>query len=126
MEFFVMNQMSHPLTAVRAYECREWENSDTFHKIMKLDEIGVPSLRGEKEIPMKESSMYYLSRKYPEVVKELESLGFINVKAEPTARKVLLTSDNDVMSITINGKTGFKKDEWIRADAEIIVYYHAS
>ena len=46
LEYMIMSQVSHPLTAVRALECGEWAKSELFRSILE----GRPAPAAEKTV----------------------------------------------------------------------------
>ena len=127
LEFLMFSQADHPLTALRAFECKEWSGTEQFKKIQAYlssnifinDESTV-----SREIPMKESSKFYIGKDYHEVKATLEADGFAMVKTVKTSDKGIFTKNGQVVSIRIGETIGFEKDSWQDSDAEIIITYY--
>lgn len=79
LEFLMFSQADHPLTALRAYECNEWSDTEQFKKIqLYLNEnhfVNDFSL-ASREIPVRESSKFYIGKDYNEVKSAFESDGY--------------------------------------------------
>lgn len=127
LEFLMFSQADHPLTALRAYECNEWSDTEQFKKIqLYLNENHfVNDLSpASREIPVRESSKFYIGKDYNEVKSAFESDGFISVKAVKTSEKGLFTKSGQVISVSICENNSFEKDSWHRSDSEIIITYY--
>ena len=96
LEFIMYNQMSHPLNAVRAYECNQWAKTDRFKKLVNyIGECGSECRSLSEymsEIPMPEMAKAYTGRFFGEVVEELQALGFVNVKPKRTTETAALAT----------------------------------
>ena len=125
MEFLMFNQMSHPLTAVRAAECAEWDKSEQYRQIVELagnaDE-DEKMHRNDARTP--DSSRKLYGRDYREVVRELTAAGFTNFSTE--GREVMkgwMTINDSITRITIDGHSKFEKGDWFPKDAPIVITY---
>ena len=132
LEFIMFHQQTHPLNAVRAYECNEWTKQKIFLKINEY--LSYSSANTEEkslgeylgELPMDNSSRYYIGQNYQEVQTQLNSYGFTNIDLIRVTTKNLMTKDGQVIDITINKQEKFEKGEWYPADTNIaITYYEA-
>lgn len=130
LEFLMFSQDTHPLVAVRAYECNKWSNDNVFNKIQQYLKLqnntnnNITALEYIGELPMEYSSKYYIGKNYIDVEDLLFEYGFNNVTCIKTTEKSLLTKKGQVVSIYINGRDGFEMSEWYPYDSEIrIIYY---
>ena len=130
LEFLMFSNRTHPLVAVRAYECDLWGKEDLFNKIQQYLKSSQNSLSPTTaleyigELPMEFSSKYYLGKNYLEVEESLSERGFTNIYSVKTTEKSLFTKKGQVISILINGKDGFEMFDWYQYDSEIrIIYY---
>lgn len=127
LEFLMFSQYDHPLTALRAYECREWSCTDQFGKIKRyLNENCLTNelSDNEIEIPMKESSKFYIGKDYKDVQAALEEDGFTRVSSVKTADKGRFTKNGQVVSIRIGDSMYFEKDSWHSKTSEITITYY--
>lgn len=127
LEFLMFSQYDHPLTALRAYECNEWSDTEQFKKIqlyLNENHFVNDSSPASREIPVRESSKFYIGKDYNEVKSVFESDGFISVKAVKTAEKGLFTKSGQVISVSIDESNSFEKDSWHRSDSEVIITYY--
>lgn len=129
MEFLYLFDRSHPLTALRAYECNEWAHTDRFAKIQ--DYINACALGTSedavsylKEIPMAESDKFYLGTQIDDAETALSALGFTNVKRQKNAQKNGIVKPGQVLRISINGQDGFKRYEWYPVNSEIEIEFY--
>ncbi len=124
LEFLMFNQNSHPLTAVRAYECNEWGNSENFHKVTKMLADSKETLRMPSEIPMPESSKYFIGKDYQEIVSYLRIAGFKSITCKRDEKKGRFVKEGQIVSIKIDGVDTFNKGDWISLEAEIEIEYY--
>lgn len=130
LEFIMFNNRTHPLNAVRAFECNEWQSSDTFAKIITYlgsNHTAPGTLLQEgntAELPMTESVKFYLGKNYAEVQLQLQSMGFTNFELNRVMEKVKSAKEGQVISISIAEKEDFARGDWFSANAPIIITYY--
>ena len=127
MEFLAFGQASHPMNAVRAYECARWAENQNFQTMCRYlsQPVRLESASGEEgKIPMAESSKQLLGKDYHQVYGLLMEQGFRNISVSGTAEKTPLLKDGQVVRIRVDGREGFEALEWYPADAEIILQYY--
>ena len=127
LEFLTLSGEDHPMNAVRAYECDRWTRTDRFAGICRYltGQTGEPSLGAcLGEIPMEESSRHYIGRDWPEVVRELEDMGFQNVKGVRTIQHGLISRSGAVVDIQVEGHMGFEMCQWVPVHAAVRVFYY--
>ncbi len=129
LELMFMWDRSHPLVALRAYECNEWAKTERFQKIanyIRIDNVGSEesAIAFLSEVPMSESSRFYTGKQVDEVVEQLGALGFNDVRKVKTTQKGSLVKSGQVISIIINGQDGFNRYEWYPVDAVVEVEFY--
>ena len=129
LEFLLFNKRTHPLNTVRAYECAEWAKTERFDKITsflkdvnehKGSDIGAYL----REIPMAESSKYYVGKNVTDVSSIFRDFGFTNINVAKTTQKGLMVKNGQVLNIRINGKDGFDMCDWYDIDSEIFIDFY--
>lgn len=124
LEFLYLTQVDHPLNAVRAYECKQWGESEQYKHILGYMAGDDENHSMEKELPMPESSKFYMGKNYLDAQKMLQEAGFVSVQTVKTREKGLMTKEGQVVSVKIDDKNGFNKDEWYSENAEIVLIYY--
>ena len=129
LEFLLLSQMDHPLNAVRAYECAEWAKTERFDKITSflnnVDEHKASDISAYlREIPMAESSKYYIGKNVTDVSSIFRDFGFTNINVAKTTQKGLMVKNGQVLNIRINGKDGFDMCDWYDIDSEIFIDFY--
>jgi Zn-dependent protease with chaperone function len=123
MEFIMFNDISHPLNAVRAYECNEWQKSESFANIKNYMNSNSSELC--EKLPLTNISENYLGKDYLSVKEEFDKAGFTHVelvrKLQTDSKK---NSPSEVLDIAINGKTKFEDAAWYSRDSIIEVAYY--
>lgn len=125
LEFLYLAQVDHPLNAVRAYECKQWSESEQYKHILGYMANNEEAPVVGKDLPMPESSKFYMGKNYLDAQKLLQDAGFTSVQTVKTREKGLMTKEGQVVSIKIDDKNGFNKDEWYSENAEIVLIYYA-
>lgn len=79
---------------------------------------------GEAKTPS--GSSVQKGRDYQEVVDDFKSSGFKNIKTEKVEDLITgwITKDGEVEEVSVGGDVDYSADEWISADAEVIIKYH--
>lgn len=128
LEFFMFNMIDHPLTAVRAHECKKWAETEQFSKTICYlagDSTSIITPEVEtREIPIMESSKYYLGKNYLDVQDLLIDTGFTNIVSKKTIDKGVFTKNEQVVKIQINGDSNFDKGAWYPEDSTIVITYY--
>ena len=121
-EFLMFHGASHPLNAVRAYECNEWQKSDSFRNIMNY--LNSHDAAVCEKLPMTNVHENYVGKDYADVRDALEILGFTNIelvrKFQPGSKK---SEPSQVVEIAVNGKTQFEDADWCPRDSIIEIAY---
>lgn len=129
MEFLFAMKKTHPMVALRAYECNEWAKTERFRKIATYirsdaEESDTTAVAFLKEIPMAESEKYYVGKPVDEVVDQFAALGFTNVRKERTTQRTNLVRPGQVTGIVINGTDGFQRYAWYPVESYIVIRYY--
>lgn len=124
LEFLYLTHEDHPLNAVRAYECKQWGDSEQYRRIIGYMANNEDTPMIGKDLPMPESSKFYMGKNYLDAQKLLQEAGFTSVQTVKTREKGLITKEGQVVSIKIGDKNGFNKDEWYSENAEIMLIYY--
>ncbi len=84
--------------------------------------------KNDGKIKMPNGVNAYEGANYQEVVNELKTAGFTNIKTKKMDDVVLgfFAKDGEVESVSINGSTVFSSDSRFESNAEIIITYHTS
>lgn len=121
LEFSKFRFATHPLSAVRAYECDQWSKSENFAKIQNY-------LAGSKEeLPLWDHAKHYIGLDFADVVEALKQAGFTNIELVPQVDKSLITAakPRQVLKLLPGGNEKFLADNWYPADLKIVVVYYA-
>ena len=131
LEFMMFMDMTHPLNAVRAYECDQWGRSVNFERICNYlndqDALRNGNLLGEGErssLPIAESAKEFVGRNHMEVMWKLQAVGFTNIQLRRVMVKNPLARIGQVMSISVGGRDDFTRGGWYPADVLILIYYY--
>ena len=79
---------------------------------------------GEAKTPS--GSSVQKGRDYHKVVDDFKSNGFKNIKTEKLEDLITgwMTKDGEVEEVSVGGDVDYSADEWVSADAEVIIKYH--
>lgn len=125
LEFLTFSMINHPLMAVRAYDCNEWGHSELCGKLLRyMNGDSVSDLNTSKDLPMPESSKYYLGKNCNDVVEILMSYGFTNISRNKTINRGLMTKSGQVIGIQIDNDDVFSKGDWYPANAEVSITFY--
>ena len=131
LEFLMYADNTHPLNAVRAYECDQWCRGEVFMKsnAYLLDEssarqglLGTGMSRGD--LPLGEGARDFHGRSVEEVEQKFRRIGFTHVTLERVKTKTGLLRSGQVISVSINGFENFPRNAWHAADAPVIIRYY--
>lgn len=120
LEFILFQNNTHPLNAVRAYEGKEWGESERFQNI--LEYLNSDSTTADKKLPVEISIKKLLGKNVSDVHAKLLTLGFENISTEriTEAKKI---KDGNVVSMTINGSS---EDGWYKLNDNVFIQYYES
>ena len=123
MEFMMFANRSHPLNAVRAYEAKQWEQSENYTKAREYFEAFRNHRTPESE-PLEFSEKTLLGKDLEEVREALRSHGMTNIRYYRNTERNVFLKKNSVTGVKINGRNDFKEGEWTKTDAEVEVTYY--
>jgi hypothetical protein len=94
--------------------------------VMALVGCGGNSNNHEGEAKTPSGSSVQKGRDYNKVVDDFKSKGFKNIKTEKLEDLItgLMTKDGEVKEVSVGGNVDYSADEWVSADAEVIIKYH--
>jgi Zn-dependent protease with chaperone function len=123
MEFYMYNGITHPLTALRAYECEDWQKSESFTNIKEY--LNSNNTSHCEKLPLVGISDNFLGKEYTFAKNELDKIGFTNLefirRVQADSKK---NSPSSVLEIAVNGKTKFEDADWYSRDSIIEVTYY--
>lgn len=123
MELFMFIDNAHPLNAVRAYECNEWQKSESFFNIVNY--VNGKDTKTCEKLPLTDVSDRYIGKDCLAVEDELGKAGFTNVKLIRKIHAVSKKSEpSQVVEIAIDGKTKLEDADWYSRDSIIEVSYY--
>ena len=78
------------------------------------------------QIRMPNASSHYVGKDRREVEMELHEAGVLNTRSEAVhdLRKENDRSKGKVADVLINGRSGFRKNDWIDLMDEVVIVYH--
>lgn len=121
MEVLAFSMSTHPLLAVRAYDCNEWGHSDLFNRVIKYINRDSNNMT---ELPILKESKYFIGKNCDEVINIFSNYGFKNISKKKTTEKGLLTQNGQTVKISINGNDTISEGEWYPVDSNILVAYY--
>lgn len=124
LEFLMLSHVDHPFNAVRAYEAKEWVESENFAKLVTYIERINEDFEAERNIPFCEASNYYVGKNYLEVQLDLHGQGFSNIELVRQTEKNLLLKEGQVTKITTDNYEEFKIGDWYTSERKIILTYY--
>lgn len=121
MEFIIFNGADHPINAVRAYECREWTNSDRFKNILSY--LDCPTQEAAAKLPLELNPAKYMGKNALQVKSTLGQMGFGEVSLVRGTQCLHKEKVGELSSMIIDGNKEPEND-WYNRDAKIeLVYY---
>lgn len=119
MEFMMFNHATHPLNALRAYQCNKWTSTSDFKRMVEyLDDLD--NGQQSTHVPMNVPLSSFLKKDANTVAAELREAGFTNVNITRTT-KADGAAVNSAVAITAGGRTDIKAGEWLPADIEWLI-----
>lgn len=118
LEFIMFKGNSHPLNAVRAYECKEWEKSERYQDIFRYLNRNNDE---ENFLPVEIAMDSFKGKKVGDAHAKLISLGFDSISL--IRHTDLSKIKNEVIAyVVVNGIENPKKD-WYKLDSSIELHY---
>lgn len=117
LEFILFQNYDHPLNAVRAYEGKEWEETERYKNI--LEYINSERSDAESKLPVEVSIKKMVGKNVADIQTKFLTMGFDNVKTDRNTEATKVKEGN-VIAITINEST---EDGWYKRSDEVIIEY---
>ncbi len=117
LEFLLFSEIEHPLTAVRAYEGKEWEQSERYQNILKY--INEGSSEAERNLPVEVGIKKMIGKNVADIEAKLLTMGFDNISTIRNTEATKIKEGNTI-SILINEST---EDGWYKRSDEVIIEY---
>lgn len=125
MEFYLYRLNNHPLNSVRAYEAKQWAETENARNIFDYLDNGKVEAIGSILIPVPESSKKMVGKDYKVVCSMFEEAGFTNVSVFETPTNDRFKKSGTVLEVNLNGNTAFGDDEWFPANSFVSIRYKA-
>lgn len=125
MEFYMYRFNDHPLNSVRAFEAKEWSETENAKNIFDYLDNGKEEALNSIMIPVPESSKKMIGQDYKKVRNMFENAGFNNVSVFEIVSNDRFKKPGTVLEINLNGKTSFADDEWFPANSVVSIRYKA-
>ena len=116
-EFILFQNETHPLTAVRAYDEKEWEQSEQYQNI--LEYVNPESSEAEKILPVEVFLKKMIGKNVADIEAKLLTIGFVNIETVRNTEAVKIKEGN-VISIIINSSS---EDGWYKRSSEVAIEY---
>ena len=123
LSFMMFYDTDHPINAVRAYECKKWEESEDFIKA-KLYFDAFKNDKKPQDLPISWQEKHFIGRNVHEVEKELLEFGFYDVDLVRCVDKTLFSKENCVINVDIGGTDKYKEGDWVSAETIVEVKYY--
>lgn len=117
LEFLLFRNDGHPLNVIRAYEGKEWEETERYKNI--LDYMNSDISDAESKLPVEVSLKKMIGKNVADIQTKFLSMGFVNVNTVRNT-EVKKTKDGSVIAITINEST---EDGWYKRGDEVKIEY---
>ena len=121
LEFIMFQNNDHPLNAVRAYESREWINSERYQDIRSYLESDEED--AAEYLPILINPQRMFGKDALDVQKELISKGFRKVSLQRVLVSDKRVRNGAVLSVSINGKTDCQED-YYKSSSEIVLDFY--
>lgn len=121
LEFILFQNLDHPLNAVRAYEGKEWTDTERFKNIM--DYLNSSPETANKQLPVQINPPKYIGKNCNDIQTELMSKGFENIEMNRVMETDSKNKTGSIVSIMINGKDDCKEDFYKCESSIAIVYF---
>ena len=117
LEFILYQNYDHPLNAIRAYEGKEWEETERYKNI--LEYINSERSDAESKLPVEVSIKKMIGKNVADIQAKFLTMGFDNVKTERNT-EATKAKEGNVIAITINESA---EDGWYKRSDEVIIEY---
>lgn len=117
LEFLLFRNDGHPLNVIRAYEGKEWEETERYKNI--LEYINSERSDAETKLPVEVSIKKMIGKNVADIQAKFLTMGFDNVKTERNT-EATKAKEGNVIAITINESA---EDGWYKRSDEVIIEY---
>ena len=117
LEFILFQNYDHPLNAVRAYEGKEWEQSERYQNI--LEYVNSKSSEAEKNLPVEVVIKKMLGKNVTDIETKFLTMGFMNIETVRNT-EAIKAKEGNVISIMVKGST---EDGWYKRSSEVVIEY---
>ena len=117
LEFILFQNYDHPLNAIRAYEGKEWEETERYKNI--LEYVNSKQSDAERKLPVEVSVKKMIGKNVADIQTKFLTMGFDNIKTERNTEATKVKEGN-VIAITINESA---EDGWYKRSDEVIIEY---
>lgn len=117
LEFILFQNYDHPLNAIRAYEGKEWEETERYKNI--LEYINSARSDAESKLPVEVSIKKMIGKNVADIQTKFLTIGFDNVKTDRNT-EATKAKEGNVIAITINESA---EDGWYKRSDEVIIEY---
>ena len=117
LEFILFQNYDHPLNAVRAYEGKEWGQSERYKNI--LEYLKSESADAEKKLPVEVCLKKMVGKNVADIQAKLLTMGFSDIKKVRNTESTKI-KEGSVLSVKINGSM---EDDWYQRSDEVTIEY---
>lgn len=117
LEFILFQNYDHPLNAIRAYEGKEWEETERYKNI--IDYVNSKQSDAEKKLPVEVHIKKMLGKNIADIQAKFLTMGFDNVTIERNTEGTKV-KEGSVIAVAVNG---LSEDGWYKRSDEVIIEY---
>ncbi|MBE5871483.1 MAG: M48 family metallopeptidase [Lachnospiraceae bacterium] len=121
LEFIMFQNNDHPLNAVRAYESREWINSERYQAIR--DYLQSDETDAADHLPILIDPVKMIGKDALDVQKKLLTKGFRSVTLQRVLASDMRLKNGAVSGFSIDGQTDCKEDYYKSTAAIVLDFY---
>ena len=115
---------SHPINAVRAYECRKWAESDEYAKALRYFEAYRTNTQMD-EFPLPFAARQFAGRPYKDVEKEIWDAGLTNIIYERITERSPFMKNGTVISVSVDSRMDYAEGDWVTSDTPVCITYYS-
>ena len=117
LEFVLFQNNDHPLNVIRAYEGKEWEQTERYQTI--LEYVNAKSEEAEEKLPIKVILKKMVGKNVTDIEEKLLTMGFENIRSQRNT-DAIKHKEGEVIFVSINGSI---EDGWYRRTDEVVIEY---
>ena len=122
MDFMMHSMADHPLSALRAYEAREWCKSESYRRSKEYFDACRAGLE-PREFPLETDEKNLIGKEVSEVKEMISKMGFSDIEVVRNGEKNLFGKNNAVTKVTIGDRT-FSEGEWAMKGEKVVLTYY--